>query len=117
MPKKEPVSIANPPTFDVTDLRPLVSSVSVACDVINDSFGNVEMSKSATSFLGFAFGFKKVIPYADSHNSQDTAPSKLSKLKTIGLTKSRSTLPTSQRSNTSSMTALTLEKATALSQS
>lgn len=117
MPKKEPVRVANPSTLSATDLRPLASSVSVACDVTNDLYGNVGMSNNATSFLGSAFGFKKAIRCVDFRNFPDTVHSKLSKLKTIGLIKSRSTIPISQRSNTSSTTALILEKAIALSQS
>ena len=85
MPKKEPVQIVNQATSSMTDLRPTTNNVSNVEDAKNDSFGNVLMSKNVTSFLGSNFGFKKAIPSADSQSFPDTAPSKSSTLKMIGL--------------------------------
>ena len=117
MPKKEPVPIVNQTTSSMMDLRPTTNNVSDVEDAKNDSFGNALMSKNVTSFLGSNSGFKKAIPSADFHSFLDTAHSKSSKSKIIGLNNFHSATRISPTSNMSSMTALISDETTALSPS
>ena len=117
MPKKEPVQIVNQVPSNMTDSQPITNDVSGVGNVKSDSFGNVLMSKNVMSFLGSNSGFKKAIPSVGSHSFRDTAPSKLSKSKIIGLSNFQSTTRIWPKSNMSSMTALISDETTALSPS
>jgi hypothetical protein len=115
MPKKEFALIVNQTTLTTMVLRQITSSVSAVGDAINALFGNVLMSKNAMSLPGSNSGSKKAIPFADSQNFLDTAHSKSSKLKTIGLINFQCTTPISQPFDTHSVMALISERITALS--
>jgi hypothetical protein len=117
MPKKEPVPIVNQTTSSATALQQITNSVFGAGDVESDLSGNVLMSKNATNFPGSNSGFKKAIRSGDSQSFQDTAHSKSSKSKMIGLSNLRSATQISREFNTSSMTALISEETIALSRS
>ena len=117
MPKKEPAQIVNPVTSSMTDLRPITNGVFNADNAEGNSFGNVSMLKSVTNFLGSNYGFKKAIPSADSQSFPDTAPSKSSTLKMIGLGNFQNMKRIFPASDTSSMTVLISEETTALSPS
>jgi len=117
MPKKEFALIANQTTLTTMVLRQIINSVSAAGDAINALFGNALMSKNVMSLLGSNYGSKKAIPLADSQNFPDTAHSKSSKSKTIGLINFQCPTPISQPFDTHSVTALISETITALSPS
>lgn len=117
MTKKEPVQNVSQATLSVTDGLAIISNVSAATNVANDSFGNVLMSKNKTNSLGSNYGSKKAIPLEDSLSFLAIAFLKSNKSKIIGSTNSQSKTLTSPRFYTSFMTAPTLDKLTALFQS
>ena len=117
MPKKDPVQNVNQTVSITMDLQETANNVSGVDDAESDLFGNVLMLKNVTSSLGSNSGFKKAIPSADSHSFLDTAHSKSSKSKMIGLINFQPTTLISPKSNTSFMMVPISDETTALSPS
>ncbi len=117
MPKKEHAQVVNQTMSSATALQQIINNVFSVDDAKSDLSGNVLMSKNVMSFPGSNSGFKKAIRSGDSQSSQDTAHSKSSKSKIIGLSNPQSIMRTSLKSNTSSTMALISDETTALSRS